>query len=196
MIKGHGRKILATIAHLHYSAPADKAGDLIDPLLEQLFGGTTNRSPLWFSDAVSLDKAKPHPQFFNAIDRFTGGVKDNALFNVIATDTQRLESVIEWEPERLPSGNWWKGLLVLLLRDAMDGQLAIGWGKSKGDGAIHLVLSRESDETLTNWEQTLALLLQHHVDETLIASWIEALHLEIKEMISEHGVELPASAPG
>jgi len=49
------------------------------------------------------------------VDRFTGGVKDNALFNVMAADVELLQSSIEWELDRLPDGDWWKGLLILLL---------------------------------------------------------------------------------
>ena len=175
-LRARCRRILATIAHLHHGLPAEEAAKQIDPLLEQLFGRTSWRSPIWISNAVSDESVNPHEQFFNAIDRFTGGVADGALYQVNAAPAgTKLRGACHLETNRLPEGDWWKGLLLLAARDANDGELLLGWGKAKGYGTFRLLEVQDHE----NLEEIKEAGKQ----------WIKDLHKEIKENCNENKTE-------
>jgi len=54
----------------------------------------------------------------------------------------------------------WKGLLLLALRDAMQGDFAIGWGKSRGFGSFQIELIFD-DKRYTQWDDVYTLLQKH-----------------------------------
>lgn len=68
-----------------------------------------------------------------AIDRFTGGVSGSLKFSteafggVVLEGTLRLDLARKIEP-------WMEGLLALVLRDLLEGDLALGFGAAKGYG--------------------------------------------------------------
>lgn len=118
----------------------------ISPLLDGLFGSTdAGAGCLRFMDSFApYTCAEKHLQTFTAIDRFTGGVTDGALYVAHAVQpTAPFKVSIHYQKNHLSAAM--KGLLLLLLRDAMEGDLSIGWGKSKGYGALQLALSDASD---------------------------------------------------
>lgn len=92
--RARGRKILMTL--LHQANPEAALNDIAkqaDALIKQLFGSEEQKSALEFSDATdTATETTEHAQYFNAIDRFTGGVKDGALFNVTAAQCDELRT--------------------------------------------------------------------------------------------------------
>ncbi|GAB6041490.1 RAMP superfamily CRISPR-associated protein [Endothiovibrio diazotrophicus] len=179
LVRGRARRILATIAHRHFNAPADKAGEQVDPLVMRLFGDEGRRGTLSFGDARSEKKAEPHHQFFNAIDRFTGGVADGALYQVEAANCDLLRGDLRIDHERLPDDPWWKGLLLLIARDAMDGALAVGWGKARGFGAFRLAIEH-AGERYDDVAEALGALERAGESPR---QWVEALHRRIERQL-------------
>ena len=124
------------------------------PTLDKLFGTTEQRSLLWITDAVGNSKEN-HEQMFNAIDRFTGGAKEGALYQVLAADNKTLKLTISLE-ERQALEEWEKGLLLLVARDALEGDLACGWGKARGFGAFKATLfDPDKQSPITTWKDLI-----------------------------------------
>lgn len=178
-VRARAWKILASIAHLHFNVAPEQAAGVVKPLLERLLGGKHRRSLVWFEDFTSPDPAQVHPQFFNAVDRFTGGVKDSALFNVRAlAPGQNLSGDCRLDAQRVPESkdDWWKGLLLLVLREALEGDIALGWGKGKGFGAVAVQIPGG------DWQGILRQLEQSSgvkPDE-----WVRQLHEKIEEAVA------------
>lgn len=189
-VRAHAYRIMATIAHQHYGVPAQEAANKVESCIEKLFGGERFRSHLWISEAIA-ETTKCHPQFFNAVDRFTGGVSGSALYNVVAAecDVLRGECHLE-ERERkqspstsvtTPEGDWWKGLLLLVARDFIEGDFVIGWGKGRGYGAGRVSFTL-SDGSECNSFPALLKFLEKDQDPQ---DWINALHEQVKQLRSE-----------
>ncbi len=177
--RARGRKILMTLLHQASSGtPLNAIAKQADTLIGKLFGSEEQKSALEFSDATDTTaetKTKIHAQYFNAIDRFTGGVKDGALFNVTAAQCEELKTESCYlNLDRMPKDNeWWKGLLLFIARDAIEGELAVGWGKGKRYGSFTAVLIYKNEE-IKNWNELLKQLLKHF-GENKAKEWIEAL---------------------
>ncbi|MGH8498417.1 MAG: RAMP superfamily CRISPR-associated protein, partial [Methylococcales bacterium] len=153
-VRGQCRKILLTLQDV-------KDDKTVDGMLNEIFGDT-DRDPqrVRFDDALSdVDEEKElHAQTFNAVDRFTGGVKPGALFNVEAIWPKAFRGTIHYRAERLE--DWMKILLLYVLRDAEEGDLVLGWGKSKGYGRLTLkpmfkYLDSLHESTLELWHDLL-----------------------------------------
>lgn len=167
--RAHCRRILMTIGLNQPDADYNDTQTRVDGALDRLFGGTdTGASLVRFYDAtVAFTPAEKHSQTFNAVDRFTGGVKDNALYSVTALHPGKpFESRIAWQKDKLKG--WMQLLLMYCWRDAEEGDLVLGWGKSKGYGQLMLLsehggwkrwLAGTPQETLAEWEQELTEVL-------------------------------------
>ena len=188
VVRGRARRILATIAHQHCGADPTRALFVAKELTRELFGHTGRRGALWIGDAEAdqspEDQPIPHPQFFNAIDRFTGGVKGpkgaGALFSVNACADGSYSGQLLLETGRLANkgdrADWWKGLLLLVARDAIEGDLAVGWGKAKGYGAFRAVLGEDTGLQIGTWPQ----LVEWARSRDDPAAWIASLHGEVE----------------
>ncbi|HIO93500.1 MAG TPA: hypothetical protein EYG68_11765 [Leucothrix mucor] len=129
-MRAHCHKILQTMTK-------DKSS--IEQLLNALFGSTdTGRGCLQFSNATTeLTNKDTHTQTFIAIDRFTGGAKPGALFKAQAVfPEEAFQTHIHYHKDKLE--DWMKILLLYIARDAIEGDLIIGWGKNKGYGQLQL----------------------------------------------------------
>ena len=123
----------------------------------QLFGGTGWKTPINISDfrlaepdknlVISINqdkktkiKKKPKPPYlqsefyqdFVAIDRFTGGGCNHAKFKAKTIYAPVLEGTCEIDLLRIDP--WGLGLLVLLMRDLIEGDITFGYGAAKGYG--------------------------------------------------------------
>ncbi len=161
--RARSRRILLTM--LMANKDAEQAEKIADDLNGQLFGSTHKQGCINFEDAkVKIENEDVHQQTFNAIDRFNGGTKEGALYNVEAIwpDKQFTGSV--YTVHKLQ--NWMKLLLLYTLKDSMEGDLVLGWGKSKGYGRLTLSLAEHK-----NWESLYRAL---NITEQL-AQWDESL---------------------
>lgn len=200
-VRHRAHKIAATIAHQYYGVPADQAWKLVKGFIEDLFGAEQRRGRLWLGDALSDKQAQPIELMMIAIDRFTGGgsIRDcpqlrmtreqwmelslknenkrgGALFKVRAADCERLEGWMEWDarnrqPEPDPAQ---KGLLLLIARDLLEGELRLGWGQAKGLGEFAVALVVDGKK-ITTWTHLLAGLRERFGPDDP-EQWVEALH--------------------
>lgn len=162
------RKILLTL--ITQDCPTKPEQEKADKLTDQLFGHTNQRGLISFHNAKSeFEDNDIHHQTFIAVDRFTGGVKDGALFNVEAIWPQNsFQGEISYDENKLQG--WMKLLLLFVIRDAMQGDLVLGWGKSRGYGQL-----TASTEIHTDWQNFSKLL-----DDQTLAKWQEELNQQIQ----------------
>lgn len=184
-LRGHCRRILLTITDDPHQTDTVKS---VEALLRQLFGGTKEGTGfLQFTDAsVAIDPERIHQQMFNAVDRFTGGVKDSALYRVESIYPEEpFSGTVLWRNNKsgvdgnTPLSDAMRLLLLFALRDAMEGDLVLGWGKSKGYGRLKLV-----SDNVTDWKAIKARLF---ADDHAITAAFETLKNELRRKESNHG---------
>ena len=192
-LRSHCRRILLTMFDARRPDGALTDGRIADRLLARIFGTTETMASLYVGDASGPWQASDeHPQFFNAIDRFTGGTADQRLYQVKAVIPRRLDWTVFLKPSLLQT-EWALGLLVYTLRDAMEGDLRIGWGAARGYGAFRLVWLRERDDDLDDW----ALLLERldngglSVTKDQVHRWLTALDTELDRQLATVEVKEP-----
>jgi len=138
--RAQARRILMTLTQGEHQA-------LVDKRIGELFGSPeTGGSLVRFEDAVIAvsDDRDSHTQMFNAVDRFTGGVKATALYSAKALWVDKpIQGSFQYKAS-LPE-DWMKLLLMFVWSDAKEGDLVLGWGKSKGFGRL-LLQAPDSDE--------------------------------------------------
>lgn len=91
---------------------------------------------------------------------------------------------------------WALGLLCFLLRDGLEGDLRLGWGRARGYGRIRL-LQAEAGDPATPWPDVLARLEQtlgEHVQGSA-RDWAEALEQEIDRRLEQAPQAPEASEP-
>lgn len=184
-LRARAKRILMTIAHSYCEADPATAAPAANALIGQLFGEPGRRSLLWISDAHDR-RTKAHPQVFTAVDRFTGAVAQEAqkIYSVEAAQCELLEGhcSVDLNRMRIPEGDWWKGLLLLLVRDLMDGELAVGWGKSRGYGRLTLSCLVDKDQRLEGFVTVLAQV-RAEAGEQAPKGWLAALHEHIQHEV-------------
>ena len=182
LLRAHARKILMTLL-VNDGVSAKAASSTSDHMLNQMFGSTAQASKLSISNALSL-AAKPNArkQAFIAVDRFTGGVKEGALYQVEGTLNELFVGDVTFV-SRQTSGrknietemDWCKGLLCYVLRDFMQGDGYLGWGKSRGYGRFVLSQLTVNGQTIKRWEDIVTI-----VSEAELKQWMAALKTSVK----------------
>jgi hypothetical protein len=139
-------------------------------VVERVFGSQNRAGELVFRDSLVLG-AVPDARNRNAIDRFTGGVMDGALFpetTLRSADNgeQTVELVIDHMPRKpgdLLGGDpevdaVMRKLLAWVVRDLGDGLVGVGSRVTTGLGTLSAVGPRESPPRLTT--DDIALLVR------------------------------------
>ncbi len=195
LIRHRARRIIATVLHQKHGFTPREATRRAETLVQEIFGDTERQSPLRIGEARVVEGGRHdgREQTFNAVDRFTGGVADSKLYTAHLAQPTTLRfslSLRRGQPEP-----WWLGLGLLILRDAVEGDLAIGWGKGKGLGAFHAGFAGKTDwtEVLHKLEE---LCVAHKVEQKP-EQWHKAFHDHLitvakdslgEETETEHGV--------
>lgn len=139
--RAHCRRVLLTITQ-------GTREDHVDELIGQMFGSATtdgNASLIRFDDATS-PVTGAHEQTFTAVDRFTGGVKGSALYQIKAVSSGHIfAAAIHINEKKIK--DWMKLIMVHAWSDALRGDIRIGWGKSRGYGQMEV----RASEILTHW---------------------------------------------
>ena len=112
----------------------------------QLFGTTGWQTPIRISDFTLVHPQGKFDQDFVAIDRFTGGSCEHAKFRATVSNAPLLEGT--WKIDLLRVEPWGLGLLALLIRDLMEGDVTFGYGAAKGYGHAHLEIKDYTINTL------------------------------------------------
>lgn len=112
----------------------------------QIFGAAGWKAAIQFSDFLAIDSIREENLFqqeFVAIDRFTGGGAEAKKFNARSMDRPTLHGTITIDLARLKNvadNGWPLGLLVLVLRDLIEGDVRFGLGSAKGYGTARLTI--------------------------------------------------------
>lgn len=184
LLRARCRRILLTMAATRHGVV--RTNDVVNEMIKELFGHGERAGWVGVSDARRrYRKDRIHRQFFNAVDRFTGGVKKKALYNVEAVWPEALHCMVALSPE-IEARPWTRGLLALALRDAMEGDLAFGWGKGKGYGAFRaeVCLSR-SHRWVRHWRELLDADLEVGPLRNVICDAVRALEEEIAARLTQ-----------
>ena len=210
-LRAQARRILMTIVqHRNPKAPPDHCRGVADALIGKVFGSTAAIAGLFVGEARG-DYDPPrdlHPQWFNALDRFTGGAAEQRLYNVVAAIPDRLDFDLSLQP-RLRGEPWVLGLLCYLLRDALEGDIALGWGRARGYGAVRMILAEADtaglpdtaarpaglDRPLPAWKFIRPLVANALAGsiEPPLQDWLNALDTIIDDaLISPTGAPAPA----
>ena len=165
LFRARARRILLTMG-----ASEKRADEMLGTLFGSAEKGLGNL--LWYDALASGVQA--HEQSLIAIDRFTGGVQDGAMLQLEAARVNVAESALAL---RNPLRGWQRALFLLLLRDAMEGDLALGWGQARGFGGFHLEITQGETRygefaayrdvrTKEEWERDFAALQNEIEKET------------------------------
>jgi len=174
-VRGRVRRILLTLLmqrEPELAQPIKKADELVKELVDEIFGHEGRRGKVWFDDAVSEKVAESCLQTFNAVDRFTGGVAETALFSVGGARCEKLSGAV-WLRKSLKA--WQKGILLLVVRDMLEGELGLGWGKSRGYGSFSVELTVRK-QSIKNYSD-----LKELVHDKMSKRWLPALERKIHE---------------
>lgn len=172
-LRGQARCILKTLL-VNGGQPLAVAEVQVERRLSDIFGDTRKAAWLRVSDAISELPVHPHLQQFNAIDRFTGGGKEGALYCANAAPPVRLKGHLALSSALPSEPDWRLGLLAFVARDAMEGDLRLGWGKSRGYGCarLHLHLPDGAAADWSTWVARFGNSLQPHI--IAFQQWIQA----------------------
>lgn len=98
----------------------------------RIFGSGRLASALKVSDFLAVEPPVGDPlrHEFVAIDRFTGGAAGGAKFDALASPSVRLRGEVHVDLGRLAP--WGLGLLALVLRDLLHGDLPLGFATARG----------------------------------------------------------------
>ena len=103
-----------------------------------VFGAAGWKAPVGLTDFKATDDAASHRQHFVAVDRFTGGAADKRKFDIEGALDPGLSGDLELELaalDRAGAGPWALALLVLTLRDVVEGDVTFGANAARGYGA-------------------------------------------------------------
>ena len=134
----------------------------------QLFGAPGWKTPLEISDFTWIEgTGRCVSQEFIAIDRFTGGGAGKLKFNVECYEKPHFKGTIAFFRHRLAE-DWPLGLLALVLRDLIEGDIALGYGASRGYGSCTAEIDRWQDnEFQTAVEKKGLPELQERINHSL-----------------------------
>lgn len=198
-------RILRTLGHdvvARHAAPAYRPGSAHGDLVGLLFGLTGWRAVVATENGVS-ESATVTIQELIAIDRFTGGGKDGAKFQIASLECPTVHCSLQIDFGRLekahvrtPGGDadtpaLWPalGLLTLVLRDLAEGDIAFGFGVNKGYGQC------SENNVLNHW----SALLKRQFGEVLdpVKHALSALHAFLAAVQAQpfENEALPMAAP-
>jgi len=114
----------------------------------RLFGCKGWRTPVSISDFKIVGQISEMGQEFVAIDRFTGGASDGHKFNTVYCYKPVMEGTMTIDLSRIEPCH--AGLLILLMRDMIEGDISPGFGRSKGFGHC---TARIKEIALSEWPE-------------------------------------------
>jgi CRISPR/Cas system CSM-associated protein Csm3 (group 7 of RAMP superfamily) len=116
----------------------------------QLFGATGWQSPIQISDFTLVKDNGKLKQEFVAIDRFTGGGAEHLKFNAESVYKPTFQGYWKIDLQRIKP--WGLGLLALVIRDLIEGDITFGYGAAKGYGHCYARLQDWSVNALPSVE--------------------------------------------
>ncbi len=158
-LRSQAERILRTIGSAHSACYPDSIGprpackpiktiDEVQTLCPacRIFGAPGWRSTVELTDFTPVengDGLTVEKQEFVAIDRFTGGAAPGLKFNVTSVYKPKLAGHLTVDLIRLDksgASGWALALLVLVLRDLVEGDIRLGFGSAKGFGEVRALI--------------------------------------------------------
>ena len=103
--------------------------------VQELFGYQSHASGLWCSEFTGEDDGAWSKREMVAIDRFTGGASHHAKFDAVVLDRPTLRGVLAVDLSAdLDDAAKTAGVMTLMLRDLIEGDIAFGMGDMKSFG--------------------------------------------------------------
>lgn len=121
-----------------------------DGPIERLFGTTRRAARLRIDEPEVTDCGTIGEQDFVAIDRFTGGAADKALFRAKHVLKPKFRIRLSLDTDDLKGED--RGLLAAALRDVCRGAVTFGFGGAKGYGEVRGALEVGEDWVRTQLE--------------------------------------------
>lgn len=125
----------------------------------KLFGYTDYKALLSFTDFISEKPVATHQEIeqdFIAVDRFTGGTKEGAKFKIKAAVNPVLKGKIILDTNRFKGDDEAElSLLLLTLRDLIEGDITFGYGSSKGYGVCMAEITLENENQMGIYSQAI-----------------------------------------
>jgi len=170
--RGEARRIVASLLY-QQKKNHQVASELAKEMIDDLFGGVSQGSRIQFSDFVHKGSLEPHKQWFNAIDRFTGGVAGSEaggkLYNVVAIPPKtNLECAGIDYPRGLKP--WQAGLVFLVFRELHAKCFWLGGFRAKGYGLVGL-----DDSSFEQLKDSLVAVAEKPIQEMVTALQAEAV---------------------
>lgn len=183
VFRARARKILLSKAVVISEGEIDERNlaGAVDAILARIFGGPKIRSAITVHAPTFKGESSSRIRRFNAIDRFTGGVADKKLYSANAADIFGSFCCRISIKEQFLAGQseWWKALLLFVLRDYMEGDLQVGWGSSKGLGYCHAGVN-VNGAVYNCWDEVRVAL---DSERTIAEKWISDLDREIGDTL-------------
>jgi len=132
----------------------------------KLFGASGWRAPIEFSDFIPTVEETYLSQEFLAIDRFTGGGADGAKFDAYSSyRPQYLVSItIDLQALEIAKDEFCSlGLFALTLRDLVEGDITLGFGASKGYGAVSANIQKISVSGISKIQNIKGILDENNI---------------------------------
>lgn len=190
LLRARSRRILGTIAS-SYSCDERLIDRVAETLVETLFGSADARGRIWITDAIATTSCSELVQTFVAIDRFTGGAANQKLYKARAADCESLRGSCAFDHRNGGPEDWECGLMVLVARDALEGDLAVGWGKARGYGACEIQLEI-AGTPIHRFEPLLAAVTGESDMQVALecaGHWVDTLHQSVEAAVAAIGEE-------
>ena len=168
LLRAQYRRIVRTLARNY--CIKDKTNKLVDKFCEPLWGSTRFKSAIVIRDAIHVGEHCVHEQSLIAIDRFTGGVAKGNMLSVEAY----LINAFDWSLTlntalMAPKFHAQRVILLMVIRDMMEGEMIIGAKKAAGYGRLKFSgksPSNTTDKLPENWDvKAFASQLQVDLDK-------------------------------
>lgn len=186
--RAQARRIWNTILQNQLAATSGKqevnqsGGQTELDLFLRMFGATGWRSPIHIADFQLVGPAAETLQEFVAIDRFTGGAAAARKFNALALWKPLFRGRLEIDLWRLGEAkvtNWQWLLLAFVLRDWVEGDGYLGFGRSKGYGAFRASVRLQGGGPAGQLLDGILARKDDSLQDSRLDAWAESLSKEL-----------------
>jgi len=147
-LKAQAKRIFHTLTNSF----GDNANQLAEEFLAPIFGDEKQSSKFKVSHFSAQNKRQLEQNFI-AVDRFTGAVKNGANYNLQRYEVSSYLGNLEIERSFINQSQYHPQLaiLILLLRDLLEGEIKLGAFQAKGFGCIKANIAL-NQKPITNWQ--------------------------------------------
>lgn len=147
VMKAQAAKIYCTLTQRQGTEIIQESNKWLQPI----FGGEKEAAKFSLTDFEGINP-QPFNQNFIAIDRFTGGVKDGANYNITRFDIESYQGSLEVQLNILEKRDSVLAVFLMVLRDMLDGEIRYGGYQAKGFGKAKAVFTINDNYEIDSWD--------------------------------------------